>query len=211
MSRLLPLFPLQLVAFPGEQLKLHIFEPRYRQLISECRDEGITFGIPAYLKGGLAQYGTEMCLVEVFTTYESGEMDVMCEGVAAFELKRFVKTMPGKLYSGGEVVTIVNDEHVDEDHGEEIWELYRKLHEVLKTGHERERPDGPNISFVIAHEIGLSVNQRLQLLSMAREAERQQFIVEHLRQVLPMLEATEETKKRIRANGHFKKLPKIEL
>ena len=46
MARMLPLFPLQIVVFPGEDLNLHIFEPRYKELIGECKDKGIHFGIP---------------------------------------------------------------------------------------------------------------------------------------------------------------------
>ncbi|MEO1628994.1 MAG: LON peptidase substrate-binding domain-containing protein, partial [Bacteroidota bacterium] len=44
-----PLFPLKLVVYPGEQLNLHIFEPRYKQLIRECEQNKVTFGIPAFI------------------------------------------------------------------------------------------------------------------------------------------------------------------
>ena len=88
MSKFLPLFPLQLVVFPGEKLKLHIFEPRYKQLVGECRDEKMTFGLPAFFDGRVAEYGTEMRLLTIFKTYDDGRMDIMTEGVAAFLEKR---------------------------------------------------------------------------------------------------------------------------
>ncbi|MCL4691877.1 MAG: peptidase, partial [Candidatus Hydrogenedentes bacterium] len=106
MAKFLPLFPLQLVVFPGEKLKLHIFEPRYKQLVGECQGEGITFGIPAYLEGRVAEFGTEMRLLNIFRTYENGEKDVLVEGVAAFQLLRFQRAIPDKLYSGGDVLVI---------------------------------------------------------------------------------------------------------
>ena len=56
----LPLFPLNLIVFPHEDLNLHIFEPRYRQLINECLDEKKTFGIPAFVNNKLLGYGTEV-------------------------------------------------------------------------------------------------------------------------------------------------------
>jgi ATP-dependent Lon protease len=49
MPRLLPLFPLNLVVFPHEKLNLHIFEPRYRQLVRDCLEQNLTFGIPPFL------------------------------------------------------------------------------------------------------------------------------------------------------------------
>jgi len=57
MTRFLPLFPLSLVVFPGEYLNLHIFELRYRQLINECDEEGMTFGIPPAFENKLASFG----------------------------------------------------------------------------------------------------------------------------------------------------------
>ena len=68
----LPLFPLQSVFFPGETVPLHIFEERYKQLINDCRDEAITFGIPVFINGTV-EYGTEVQLVEVVNTYDSGK------------------------------------------------------------------------------------------------------------------------------------------
>jgi len=60
----LPMFPLELVAFPGEELPLHIFEQRYQQLIEDCEEERVTFGIPTYINKRL-EYGTEMELLKV--------------------------------------------------------------------------------------------------------------------------------------------------
>ncbi len=62
----LPLFPLQSIFFPGETVPLHIFEPRYKQLINDCKNEAITFGIPVFINNGM-QYGVEVQLVEVVT------------------------------------------------------------------------------------------------------------------------------------------------
>ena len=75
----LPFFPLQSIFFPGETVPLHIFEPRYKQLIADCRANAITFGIPVFINN-VMEYGTEVQLVEVVNTYEGGEMDIV--GVA---------------------------------------------------------------------------------------------------------------------------------
>ena len=65
MQKFLPLFPLNLIAFPMEDLNLHIFEPRYRELINECLDDGKTFGIPTFLDGKLPGFGTEVKITKL--------------------------------------------------------------------------------------------------------------------------------------------------
>ncbi|HEY0108163.1 MAG TPA: LON peptidase substrate-binding domain-containing protein, partial [Fibrella sp.] len=76
MDDLIPLFPLSLVVYPGEDLNLHIFEPRYRQLVSECIEEEKTFGIPAFIENKLPGYGTEVHVTTLHKRYDDGRMDV---------------------------------------------------------------------------------------------------------------------------------------
>lgn len=214
MPDILPLFPLQAVIFPGEQMRLHIFEPRYRQLIAECETEGITFGIPCYLKAGLAEIGTEMRLVQVFRRYDSGESDVLVEGTGAFQLLRFLKELPDKLYSAAEVTRI-------EDRPEpplpaaartRVHALHTSLREAL--GLEPMAPsvyDTEVLSYRLAQEMGLTLAQKLQLLAVRSESARLDFLIEHMEEVIPVLEAAEETRRRVRGNGHFHKFPELEL
>jgi hypothetical protein len=132
-------------------------------------------------------------------------------GVAAFRLKSFVRMVPGKLYAGGEVETIENHQSAPPDLTEALAHLFDRLHELLATGHSRARTEEPNLSFKIAQECGLTLGQRLQLLAMPEEERRQYFLMEHLKMLIPVLEATEETKDRLRANGRFHKFPKLDL
>ena len=81
MAQFLPLFPLSLIVFPGEELRLHIFEPRYRQLIQECIDDQITFGIPAVMDADMGNIATEVVLEGVEKRYAEGRMDITTRGV----------------------------------------------------------------------------------------------------------------------------------
>lgn len=210
----MPLFPLELVVFPGEELRLHIFEPRYKQLIHECSETGATFGIPAFHKGKLALYGTEMELSSIETRYPTGEMDVVTRGLRVFHIDSFIQEVPDKLYSAGEVTPVTN---VSEGPAEVTGELvarYARLHEALKTGRgantfTAESMD--NLSYRVAQEVGLSLEQKMLLLSMSRESDREQLLIEHLRGIVPMVEAAEETKAKIAGNGHFLKPKKLDL
>lgn len=206
----LPLFPLEVVVYPGEDQRLHIFEPRYKQLISECRDEGITFGIPACAEGKMSAFGTEMALVEVFRVYPDGEMDIQVRGTRRFRVDRFLREVPGKLYSAGEVVFLPEVEDASPAVATEVAESYARVHELLKTGAERDDFGRPDLSYRIAHEIGLALPQKIELLTRDRESERQSFILEHLRKVIPLLEGAMEMRKQVGGNGRFKKLPSVD-
>ncbi len=105
----IPLFPLSSVFFPGEEIPLHIFEDRYKQLINDCKVDAHTFGIPAYINDSIA-YGTEMKLKEVAHTYSTGEMDVICKANRVFKVLTFENPMEGKLYAGGVVEFLENIE-----------------------------------------------------------------------------------------------------
>lgn len=211
MKPLLPLFPLKLVVFPGEKLKLHIFEPRYKELINECREAGATFGIPPYLDEGLASYGTEVAIEKVFSVYDNGEMDILTEGKRVFRLDKFVRSVPDRLYSAGEVTFIENEEEFSSAPKDSLVRDYQRFHKLLDTGYERDRFDARNLSFQIAQEVGLNLEQKVELLSMPRETDRLALIQSHLNQVVPLLAAADETKRRIRGNGHFNRFPSLEL
>lgn len=211
MSKFLPLFPLQLVVFPGEKLKLHIFEPRYKQLIGECRDENITFGIPPYIDGRVAEYGTEMRLIHIFKTHDDGRMDILTEGIAAFHLDQFLRHVPDKLYHGAQVTVLDNNPESYAITTEELARQYARLHEIMKTGYSRESFASKNVSFQIAQEVGLRLSQKVELLSLEKEADRQLLLVHHLHTIIPVLEGVQDTRRRIRENGHFKTLPPLEI
>lgn len=211
MMKFLPLFPLQLVVFPGEKLKLHIFEPRYKQLIGECRDENITFGIPPYTDGRVAEYGTEMRLINIFTTYDDGRMDILTEGVAAFHLDEFIRNVPEKPYHGARVTVLGNDPVAYEITTEELAKQYLRLHELMKTNYTRETFSTKNVSFQLAQEVGLKLSQKVELLSLEKEADRQLMLVNHLHTIIPMLEGVQDTRRRIRGNGHFKTFPPLDV
>ena len=103
MTDFIPLFPLNLVVFPGEELNLHIFEPRYRQLIREAEENRVNFGIPAMIDGNMMNYGTEVKLEIVAKRYKGGELDIKTRGVGLFKITDFYKSVPNKLYSGADI------------------------------------------------------------------------------------------------------------
>lgn len=204
--RLLPLFPLNLVAFPGEKLNLHIFEPRYRELVRDCLTEGLTFGIVPYLDNAVQELGTEMRLLHVERVHPGGEMDIRTEGVGVFRVQKFMRQAPGKLYAAGQVSAVVQDEGTDPVLSNVIAAQVRRLYEALGL-HKLLLELKPDFRiFDVAHHIGLSTEQEYQLLGTTAEHERQELVREHLERLLPAVLEAERLKERVKQNGHFKNL-----
>lgn len=204
MSTFLPMFPLQLVVFPGEHLNLHIFEPRYKQLIQECEEEGITFGIPAYIDGKVMDTGTEIKLLKIEKRYENGELDVKTKGLGIFNIRQFYKTAPDKLYSAADVERLPVQEGGDFITAERILELIQELFSLLNV--DKDLPETPNQfrTYDWAHQIGFSLQHEYQLLCMPEEIERQQFMLVHLENILPRVKEIEEIRRKAQMNGHFR-------
>ena len=205
----LPFFPLQSIFFPGETVPLHIFEERYKQLITDCRKEALTFGVPVYINNGIA-YGTEVQLVEVVTTYESGEMDVVCVARQVFKVETFENQLGEKLYAGGKVTFLENIYDADDKTKTEVLAGIKELYQMMDVPFTPIPLDKFH-SFVLIHKMGLSLEQEYALLLMTKESERLSYILEHLRSTMTVLTEVDRTKKKIELNGHFKNFDPLDF
>ncbi|MGM0946558.1 MAG: LON peptidase substrate-binding domain-containing protein [Bacteroidota bacterium] len=199
----LPLFPLKLVAFPGEELNLHIFEPRYRQLIADVEAGQGRFGVCAYLDK-LSGFGTEMELVKIHKRYDDGRLDIMTLGKRVFKLKSFDNPLPGKLYAGGEVEFFRDSDRITPSLKYEYIFYLKEILYLLSYPHEIA-VETVN-SYTYAHKVGLSLEEELELIQLPSEGERVAFLTQHFKRIIPMLKAAEQAKEKIKQNGHFKHL-----
>jgi hypothetical protein len=179
-THFLPLFPLGVVAFPGELVALHIFEPRYRQLINECAESGGSFGIVTIVPGGASSVGTEMALDRILQSDESGTMDITTRGLRVFHLQSFQRVVEDKLYSGGQVLFTKNSPLFDAEVQSAVVQLYNRQRYLAGSSKKFAAPYPENLSFLIGHDVGFSQAQELQLLTMPAERERQTYILQHL-------------------------------
>jgi Lon protease-like protein len=207
MINFIPIFPLSVVVYPGEDLNLHIFEPRYKQLIEECAATGKPFGIPIVIKNQLNELGTLVGITEVSARYDNGEMDIKTRGRKVFRILEVIKEVPDKLYSGA----IVNYPHNKEDTGKKglmkiVLNGVRELHRILKVTKDFHKPDDQLTSYDIAHHAGLSLEEEYEFLGLLQEVQRQEYLKRHLAKVLPLLEEMETLKEKVKLNGHFKNL-----
>lgn len=207
MKEFFPLFPLQIVVFPGELLNLHIFEPRYKQLIEEVEATQSTFGIPAFFKKKMADVGTEIALVSIVKKYPNGEMDIKTKGKRRFMVREFFSQSPGKLFPSGNVEFLEDEtETIGPEVKISLHERVTKLYSVMNIN--RKLPENPQeiSAFAIGHHVGLNVEQEYQLLQMKSEFDRQQYLIQHLDNLMPVVEEMEELRKKAEMNGHFKNI-----
>lgn len=205
----LPMFPLQSIFFPGETVPLHIFEDRYKQLINDCRNEAITFGIPVFINGSI-RYGTEVQLVEVVNSYEGGEMDVSCVARQAFKVLTFDNKMEDKPYAVGVVQFIENVNDVNDTDKKEVLDKVEELYHLMDVPFN-PIPIEKFSSYILIHKMGLSFEQEYELLQMSKESERYVYIKNHLMTTIAVLKEIDRTKQMIKLNGDFKNFDPLDF
>jgi Lon protease-like protein len=206
MTNFIPIFPLGIVVYPDEQLNLHIFEPRYKQLIKECIAENKTFGIPAVIDKKLAEYGTLVEIVKVEKIYDNGEMDVITRGLKVFRILEVIRSIPDKLFTGA--IVTYPDNHLGSNHRlhNQVLHALRELHHILQVN-KTFRKDDENLSaYDIAHHAGLSLHEEYELLHLFQELQRLEYLKRHLLKVIPLMAEMERLKDRVKLNGHFRNL-----
>ena len=207
MTNFIPIFPLGIVVYPGENLNLHIFEPRYKQLITECHEQKKAFGIPTVLENKMQDFGSLVSITEVSKVYDNGEIDIKTRGERVFRVLEVIKNVPDKLYSGAIVNYPDTFERGNIELMRKVMAGIRDLHRLLKVTKEFNKPDDEIRCYEVAHHIGLSLEEEYELLGLLDERQRQEYLKRHLTKVIPMVAGLEQLKEKIKLNGHFKNLP----
>jgi uncharacterized protein len=204
MTNFIPIFPLSIVVFPGESLNLHIFEPRYQQLIKECFENKKPFGIPAVINNGVSEMGTLVTIAELVKEYEDGKMDIKTHGLQVFRILEVIKEIPDKLYSGAIVTYPHNRVALQPARMKKLLKAIRELHKILQVNKDFTKEDDKLSSYDVAHHAGLSLEEEYELLGLMMEDQRLEYLKRHLTKVVPVLSEMENLKEKIKLNGHFK-------
>jgi hypothetical protein len=179
----IPMFPLTIFPLPGEMVPLHIFEPRYKQLLEDAEIRDISFGIYFNHASNTSKMGSLVKLESVIKRYPGGESDIIVKCIDLFELTTLFRTYREKLYPGADVdlwnvnlkasvSKILHDEFI----------VYLGLLKINRHGQESS-------VFGIANELNLDFEDRLRLVQ-ADDDRRETFLLSRLRfQKHVMLEA----------------------
>ena len=197
----IPLFPLNVVLFPGEQLPLHIFEPRYRRMVRECLDSKSPFGMLLALPDGIVRVGCTAEILEVIKRYEDGRMDIITVGRDPF---RVVELFSGDSLLEGHIDYLADtDSAAAPQSVKQLVELYETCHTLLFSGIPKDFDSVPpdQLSYTIAAALPLDLLWKQQLLELRTESERQHRLSTYLRDWAPHLQKVETLRYRAGGNG----------
>ena len=198
---LLPLFPLDLVLFPGAPLPLHIFEPRYQELVNECLAQKTPFGMVRSRETALAEIGCTAVILSVNKKYDDGRMDIATEGGRRFAIEQLNQERPFLRAD----VTFFDDEpsQVTKSETDTVIQLHERLFEVLGQ-HVEVEPSYASLSFQLAHELPVDLDFKQTILEMKSEAERIETLIEYYRSTIPKVEQTLRARDKASGNGHVR-------
>ncbi len=169
----IPMFPLSIFPLPGEMVPLHIFEPRYKQLLHDAETKDIAFGIYFNHVSNVEKIGSLVKLESVIKRYENGESDIIVKCSDLFSLNMMYRTFRDKPYPGGEVsfwnenISALADENLSEAFKEYLSHFLIRINEVTPT------------IYSIANELGLDFEERLRFVKY-NAAQKEKFLLSHL-------------------------------
>ena len=215
----LPLFPLPVVLFPGTPLPLHVFEPRYRQMLTDIQITNNLFGLPYWDAGeseaSRPEIGALGCAAELreVQPLEDGRSNILTVGIVRFRLENYVEK--DEPYFVGEV-SYFEDEEEDEEflkpRAEAVKELFLRVARSSReiAGERSELPELPEItpehlSFFVAAAIDFDIKMKYEMLEMRSTAERLKRLHDFLSQAVQVVEDRAKMSKLAQSNGHGKK------
>ncbi len=193
------LFPLELVLLPTERVPLHIFEPRYKELIGECLRSGREFGLVLQDEQGRRDIGTRAAVVEVLQVFDDGRMNVVVEGHERFRLRELTT---GRIFLTGDVEPVDDDDdEADETENEQALALFRRLVEAVGGDIDEPDDDAGPLSFQIAARIDFGTEPKQELLELRSEPARLRHLVPLLEAAIEAVQREREVRERAATNG----------
>ncbi len=198
----IPLFPLNVVLLPGEQLPLHIFEPRYRSMVRQCLDQKAHFGMLLALSDGVVRVGCTAEVLDVIKAYDDGRMDILTIGCHPFRVLEPYTEEP-LLY--GQVDYLDDRESLPGlAMQNQLIDLFETCHTLLYSTLPKsiDSSSAGELSYAIAAALPLELLWKQQILELRCESERQERLLTYLRAWAPHLQKQEATRHHAAGNGH---------
>ena len=197
---LLPLFPLDLVLLPGTPLPLHIFEPRYKEMIAECIANEAAFGVIRALEEGLADVGCTAEIVTVTKEYPDGRMDLIAEGRNRFEVLELNRE---RSFLRAEVLMIPDSPgNPLQEEKERAIQLHLEILSLAGAVQDVSGADPNQLSFYLAGSLPLDLDFKQTLLATSAESERIRDVANYFEGILPGLRRVAHTRQKAGGNGH---------
>jgi len=200
LSPLLPLFPLDLVLLPGTPLPLHIFEPRYREMIGECLESKTLFGVVRAQETDLADIGCTAEIIAVTKTYDDGRMDIVTQGRERFEL---LEINQDRSFLRGEILLVTDEpDKAPPAEIQRALELHKQILTLANAEQDLPPEDETPLSYHLAGSLPLDLDFKQKLLATRSESQRIQTVIGYFETILPNLRRAIQIRKKAGGNGH---------
>lgn len=202
----LPLFPLDVVLYPDEVLPLHIFEDRYKEMIDRAMAQDTPFGIVLQVDGKLKEVGCTARVSKVTETFEDGSKNIIVTGQERF---RIAQVHHHHAWLTADVEPVL-DLRASPDPAmvDRLIAQHIKLLELAgRTPSPSLYENRDRLSFFVAHNAGLTLDQKQDVLETRAESMRVEYLIAHLERFIPAVEEAESIRQKVRSNGHFKDFP----
>jgi Lon protease-like protein len=195
----LGLFPLKVVLLPTEQIPLHIFEPRYKELIGECIEDDAEFGLVLSDDEGLRRVGTRARVTDVLERFDDGRLNVVVEGGERF---RLIELTSGRSFHTGQIEPIEDDDlDAEPADAQRALGLFRRVAELAEAETTEPEPSR-RLSYEIAARIELPLGLKQELLESRSEPERLRRLSQALDGIAELLTKQKELRDLSSRNGH---------
>jgi Lon protease-like protein len=196
------LFPLGMVLLPGEQVPLHIFEERYRELVGECLETGREFGLVLADDDGMRAIGTTAAVTEVLESFPDGRLNILVEGRRRF---RIDQTTTGRTFATATIQELQDepgDSFPDEEEMSACLRAFRKVLEAAGTEAEDLDLTNESLAFEIAGRIEFATPAKQELLELRSERERVLRLTEMLDAAVEQVSLQRRARELAAGNGH---------
>ncbi|HVH50778.1 MAG TPA: LON peptidase substrate-binding domain-containing protein [Gaiellaceae bacterium] len=193
------LFPLGVVLLPTERVPLHIFEPRYRELINECIDDEVEFGFVFADEDGVRELGTRALVTDVLERFDDGRLNIVVEGQERFRVERLTQ---GRAFMTAMVEPVDDEaEDVEEETARRAAGAFRALAALADAETREIDEQSPQLAFELAAQVELAPEAKQGLLELRSEQQRLELVAELLDAARAVLIATRRLGERAKQNG----------
>lgn len=197
---LIPLFPLDVVLFPGAPLPLHIFEPRYKEMIGECRANSDPFGVVRAHTEGIVEIGCTAEIVTITKEYPDGRLDLVAQGHHRFEV---LELNQERSFLRADVLLLPDEPRpVSQEHSVRAIAAHKQILDLAGAVQDLSGADPDALSYHLAGSLPLDLDFKQKLLAMRSEDERLETVAAYLESILPNLRRAARAREKAGGNGH---------
>lgn len=195
------LFPLEVVLLPGAPLSLHIFEPRYKEMIRLCLTRRLEFGIVLQRESQIVTTGCTAEILKLLQRYPDGRMDILTAGRTPFGIEELIDE---KAYYEARVTFLGDEpeEAIPEHRVAALLDLFKEAHAIVHESKPLTPQAGASLAYHVAGELPLELEARQALLELRSEASRQEYLFSYLTHWVPRVRQLQHVKAKADGNGH---------